>query len=129
MTQILYSETTEKQIQLVVRAELHTDPTRWPLDQDVFILSDWGTLVPYKQLVTKLSFHQGPVVTHWINHHSLNNGLIGLVGNNWFSQYLRRCYAGKYARTIFAETLRRNVGITLQPFETISQQRCNAVLG
>ena len=41
----------------------------------------------------------------------------------WIFVRLRWCYTGRYAAT-----QRCNVGTTLQPFETISQQCCNAVL-
>ena len=41
---------------------------------------------------------------------------------------LRWCYTGQFATTIFSATKRCNVGTMLQPFETILQQCCNAVL-
>ena len=41
---------------------------------------------------------------------------------------LRWCYKGRFATTIFSATQRCNVGTMLQPFETMSQQCCSAVL-
>ena len=41
---------------------------------------------------------------------------------------LRWCYTRRFATTIFSATQRCNVGTTLLPFETMSQQYCKPVL-
>ena len=45
-----------------------------------------------------------------------------------FRPSFRWCCTGRQATTIFSATQRCNVGTTVQPFETISQQYCNTVL-
>ena len=40
----------------------------------------------------------------------------------------RRCYTGRFTTTIFSATHSCNVGLMLWPFETMSQQCCNAVV-
>ena len=41
---------------------------------------------------------------------------------------LSRCYSRRFATTILSATQRSNVVTALEPFETMSQQCCDAVL-
>ena len=77
------------------------------------------------------------------NQYKLLNQLCCSNSFSWFnnSQYvvywrnewvcgtcLRWCYMRRFATTILSATQRSNVGTMLQPFETMSQQCCNAAL-
>ena len=51
-----------------------------------------------------------------------------LQGEIWCRSLLRLCYTRWFATTIFSATQHCNVGTMLQPFKTMSQQYCIAVL-